>query len=82
MSGSKLVISFHPEHSFHKDSIEKRDNLQYLAGVVRRHFGDDVRVDVEIDEGVVRKPLPHEALHEKARLVCEVFEGKIVKEDL
>jgi len=82
LSGSKLVISFHPEHSFHKDSIEKWDNLQYLAGVVRRHFGDDVRVDVEIDEGVVRKPLPHEALHEKARLVCEVFEGKIVKEDL
>ena len=80
--GSKLVISFHPEHSFHKDSIEKRDNLQYLGGVVRRHFGDDVRVEVEIDEDVVRKPLPHEMLQEKARLVCEVFEGKIVKEEL
>jgi len=82
LAGSKLVISFHPEHSFHKDSIEKRDNLQYLGGVVRRHFGDDVHVEVEIDEGVVRKPLPHEALQEKARLVCEVFEGKIVKEEL
>ena len=80
--GSKLVISFHPEHSFHKDSIEKRDNIQYLGGVVRRHFGDDVHVEVEIDEDVVRKPLPHEVLQEKARLVCEVFDGKIVKEEL
>jgi len=80
--GSKLLISFHPEHSFHKDSIEKRDNMQYLAGVVRRHFGDDVYVEVEIDDGVVRKPLPHEVLQEKARLVCEVFDGKIVKEEL
>ncbi len=79
---SKLVISFHPEHSFHKDSIEKRDNMQYLAGVVHRHFGDDVHVEVEIDEGVVRKPLPHEVLQEKARLVCKVFDGKVVKEEL
>jgi len=82
LSGSNLVVSFHPEHSFHKDSIEKRDNMQYLAGVVRRHFGDDVHVEVELDEGVVRKPLPHEALKEKARLVCKVFDGKIVKEEL
>ena len=80
--GSKLVISFHPEHSFHKESIEKRDNLQYLAGVVRRHFGDGIHVEAEIDEAVVRKPLPHEVLHEKARLVCNVFDGKIVKEEL
>ncbi len=80
--GSKLVVSFHPEHSFHKDSIEKRENMQYLAGVVRRHFGDGVHVEVEIDEGVVRKPLPHEVLQEKARLVCKVFDGKIVKEGL
>ena len=80
--GSKLVISFHPEHSFHKDSLEKRENMQYLAGVVRRHFGDDVRVEVEIDDGVVRKPLPHEVLQEKARLVCRVFDGRIVKEEL
>jgi DNA polymerase-3 subunit gamma/tau len=80
--GSKLVISFHPEHSFHKDSLEKRENMQYLAGVVRRHFGDDVRVEVEIDESVVRKPLPHEVLQEKAHLVCKVFDGRIVKEEL
>jgi len=82
LSGSRLLISFHPEHSFHKDSIEKRDNLQYLAGVVRRHFGDGVHVEVEIDDDVVRKPLPHEVLQEKARLVCKVFDGKIVKEEL
>ncbi len=82
LAGSRLVISFHPEHSFHKDSIEKRENVQYLAGVVRRHFGDGVHVEVEIDEGVERKPLPHEVLQEKARLVCEVFDGKVVKEEL
>jgi DNA polymerase-3 subunit gamma/tau len=82
LAGSKLAISFHPEHSFHKASIEKRENMQYLAGVVRRHFGDGVHVEVGIDEGVVRKPLPHEVLQQKARLVCEVFDGKVVKEEL
>ncbi len=82
LSGTKLLISFHPEHSFHKDSIEKRDNMQYLAGVVRRHFGDEIHVEVEIDDDVVRKPLPHEVLQEKARMVCKAFDGKIVKEEL
>lgn len=82
LGASGLLISFHPEHTFHKESIERRENLQYLAGVVRRHFGDGVHVEVAINEGVARKPLPHELLREKARLVCEAFNGKIVKEDL
>ena len=79
--GDKLLISFHPEHSFHKDSLEMRDNLPYLAGAVRRHFGDGVHVDITTDDSVSRKPLPHELLMEKARMVCEAVDGKIVKED-
>ena len=82
LRNGSLVISFHPEHSFHRDSLQKRENLQYLAGAVRRHFGDDVRVDIDLDETVERKPLPHELLEEKARLVCKVFDGRIVKEEL
>ena len=81
VEGDKLVISFHPEHSFHKASLEMRDNLPYLAGAVRRHFGDGIHVDIKTDDSVSRKPLPHELLMEKARMVCEAVDGKIVKED-
>ena len=81
IEGDKLLISFHPEHSFHKDSLEMRDNLPYLAGAVRRHFGASVYVDIKTDDSVSRKPLPHELLMEKARMVCEAVDGKIVKED-
>ena len=81
IDGDKLLISFHPEHSFHKDSLEIRENLQYLAGAVRRHFGDGVHVDIKTDDSVARKPLPHELLMEKARMVCKAVDGKIVKED-
>ena len=81
IEGDKLLISFHPEHSFHKDSLEMRDNLPYLAGAVRRHFGAGVHVDIKTDDSVSRKPLPHEVLLEKARMVCEAVDGKIVKED-
>jgi len=77
----KLLVSFHPEHSFHKDSLEMRDNLPYLAGAVRRHFGDTVHVEITTDDSVARKPLPHEVLMEKARMVCKAVDGKIVKED-
>ncbi|MFC2108104.1 DNA polymerase III subunit gamma/tau [Candidatus Bipolaricaulota bacterium] len=81
IQGDKLLLSFHPEHSFHKASLEMRDNLPYLAGAVRRHFGDEVHVEITTDESVARKPLPHEVLMEKARMVCEAVDGKIVKED-
>ena len=81
LQGDKLVISFHPEDSFHKDSLEMRDNLTYLAGAVRRNFGDQVHVEIQTDDSVERKPLPHEILMEKARMICDVVNGKIVKED-
>ncbi|MEN6368439.1 MAG: DNA polymerase III subunit gamma/tau [Thermotogota bacterium] len=82
IDGSRLVLSFHPDHTFHKESLEKHENLQYLAGTVRRIFGDAFHVEVQYDENVIRKPLPRDVLLEKARLVCEVFDGKIVKEAL
>ena len=81
IEGDKLLISFHPEHSFHKDSLEMRDNLPYLAGAVRRHFGDSLHVDIKTDDSVTRKPLPHELLMEKARMVCAAVDGKIIQED-
>jgi len=80
LDGTLLVLSFHPEHTFHKDSLEKNVNMQYVAGAVRRHFGDSWRVDVRYDKNAERKALPRELLLEKARLVCQVFDGRIVKE--
>jgi len=81
IDGNKLHIVFHPEYTFHKESLEKSENMQYLAGMVHRYLGDEFVVEVEFDDNAVRKPSPREALREKARLLCEVFDGKVVKED-
>jgi DNA polymerase-3 subunit gamma/tau len=78
---NRVRIAFHPEHAFHKESLEKTANLQYLAGMVHRHLGEGVCVEIEFDDGVVRKPSPREALLKKAELVCELFDGRIVKEE-
>ena len=81
MSGDRLTISFHPDHTFHKESLEKPANLQYLAGMVRRHVGENCYVEIRLDDGVERKETPSEALRKKVDLVCEVFDGTIVKEE-
>ena len=81
LADDRLTISFHPEHTFHKESLEKQENFQYLAGAVRRQFGDDVRVEIGFDHAVVPAPLPRDLLRQKADLVCEVFDGRIVKEE-
>ena len=81
MSGDRLTISFHPDHTFHKESLEKPANLQYLAGMVRRHVGENCYVEIRLDDGVERRDTPSEALRKKVDLVCEVFDGTIVKEE-
>ncbi len=78
----RIVLLFHPSHTFHKESLEKAANLQYLAGVTHRHFGEGVYVELEYDPAVERKPTARELLREKAELVRRMFDGEIVKEEL
>jgi len=80
MAGDRLTVSFHPDHTFHKESLEKPANLQYLAGMVRRHVGENCYVEIRLDDGVERRETPSESLRKKVDLVCEVFDGTIVKE--
>ncbi len=79
--GDKLILQFHPDHTFHKESLEKSSNFQYLAGMARRHFGDTTTVDLRINGEVKRKPLDRELLLEKAELACQALDGSIVKEE-
>ena len=81
IDGNKLHIAFHSGYSFQKESLEKSENIQYLAGMVHRYLGDQFDVEVEFDDAAPHKPSPREALREKARLLCEVFDGKVVKEE-
>ena len=81
LDGKRLHIAFPPGCTFHKESLEKPANAQYLAGAVRRHFGDEVQVEIRSDSSVAPKPTARDALREKAELVCELFDGKIVKEE-
>lgn len=78
---NRLQIAFDRKYSFHKESLEKRENLQYLVGVVRRYLGSEIDVDIRFADGVTRRPSPTEDLQKKAELVCQVFAGKIVKEE-
>jgi DNA polymerase-3 subunit gamma/tau len=80
LSGEKLAISFHPDHTFHKESLEKPANLQYLAGMVRRHIQENCCVEIKLDNGTERKQTPSEELKKKVDLVCELFDGTILEE--
>jgi len=81
LEGKKLNISFSPEYAFHKESLELSANMQYLTGVVRRHLGAGYYVDVGLTAGMGPRRTTREELREKAELVCQAFDGKIVKEE-
>ena len=80
LKDGRLTIRFSKRYSFHKESLEKATNLQYLAGVVHRHFGDEVHVEVAYD-GEKATGTSGGALFEAAQLVSKMFDGEIVKEE-
>lgn len=80
LSGEKLSIRFHPDHTFHKESLEKPANLQYLAGMVRRYISENCYVEITLDNATERKQTASERLRKKVDLVCELFDGTIVEE--
>ncbi len=77
-----LAICFHPRHSFQKESLEKPANVHYIAGVVHRHLGDNITVNMDYDSTVDQQPTQSQSLHEKAETVRKTFDGRILKEDL
>jgi DNA polymerase-3 subunit gamma/tau len=81
LEGKKLNIFFNPEYAFHKESLELSANMQYLTGVVHRHLGAGYYVNVGFTAGMGPRRTTREELREKAELVCQAFDGKIVKEE-
>ncbi|MEA3356527.1 MAG: DNA polymerase III subunit gamma/tau [Candidatus Bipolaricaulota bacterium] len=81
LEGKKLNISFNPEYAFHKESLELSANMQYLTGVVRRRLGAGYYVNVGLTAGMGPRTSAREELRKKAELVCQAFDGKIVKEE-
>ena len=79
LEDGKLIIRFSKDHSFHKESLEKGGNLQYLAGSVRRHFGEGIHVEVSYEGETAGRS--GGALFEKAQLISRMFDGEIVKEE-
>ena len=51
LDGKTLVIGFAPGAEFHKNQVEKQDNVSVLTGVLRDMTGDDLRVRCTISEG-------------------------------
>ncbi len=65
LEGNTLVIGFSPGAEFHKNQVEKQDNISVLAGVLRDMTGDDLRVRCIISEGArpVQEKVPsHEEI--------------------
>jgi DNA polymerase-3 subunit gamma/tau len=73
-----LLLTFSRDGAFPKECLEKPENFQYLAGAIRRSLGDEIRVELELDDG---GRTGTEQLREDARWVRDVFDGTIVRED-
>lgn len=49
-SGNTLTVLYDLEHTFHKESLEKRDNILMFGDIVNKILGRDVKVVVQFAE--------------------------------
>ena len=72
-----LIIRLPADCRFHYESLLEPGVRQYLEEMAQRHFGGLLTVDIRWEGEETETP----SLEERARLVAEMLEGEIIKEE-
>ena len=73
VKGPKLTISFPKEATFHKESLEEKDNLKLIEKV----FSEKLKANIKIDFKIVDDHKPQED-EPFIKTALETFQGKVV----
>ncbi|HED04727.1 MAG TPA: DNA polymerase III subunit gamma/tau [Candidatus Fraserbacteria bacterium] len=84
--GRKLQIEFEPEYQFHKEQLAKAENLEALAALARRVYGEVVEVGVSFraaskataSRSSSSAEAPGQELQDKAELIRQTLGGELV----
>lgn len=77
--GEELQVLFSQDFSFHKESLENRENWTYLQEKIRDYFGPNYSVELAYGEKD-DLPVQEDKLKQKAKLVQQKFGGTIIEE--
>jgi len=75
-----LYLEFSREFSFHKESLEEKENFAYLKTVIKDYFDDVDELRIIYNEDLEKDEQKAGLLDEKAKLVRDKFGGNVVEE--
>jgi len=75
-----LLLEFGREFSFHKESLEERNNLTYLQDIAKQFFEDVDKVRIIYKKESTENTKEKDLLEKKAELVTKHFGGTIIEE--
>lgn len=75
-----LLLEFGREFSFHKESLEERNNLSYLQETAKKFFEDVDKVRIIYKKESTENKKGKDLLEKKAELVKKHFGGTIIEE--
>lgn len=75
-----LYLEFSREFSFHKESLEEKENFAYLKTVIKDYFDDVDELRIIYNEDLEKDEQKTGLLDEKAKLVRDKFGGNVVEE--
>jgi DNA polymerase-3 subunit gamma/tau len=64
MEGDSLVLEFHNGRKFHKQQVEKKENLKLIGDTINEIFGFSVRIKTTMDEAK-NSPFKHQLMENK-----------------
>lgn len=77
---SGVFLEFDPQFSFHKESLESRENLSYLREMIASFFGEDYEVEIQYRDQSEADKNSTGLLEQKATLIKKRFNATILEE--
>ncbi len=77
----EIVLEFHPDFSFHKESLERRENFQFLQKVIDRHYGENYELKLKYNSEIekMEKNEEPDLVEEKTEMVKNKFDGRVIE---
>ncbi len=82
LEGQLLHIEFDPQYQFHKEQLEKKENMSALSALARRIYGPvELRVSFRSVAETHQPPqkTATEELHEKVQLIRKTLGGEVIE---
>ena len=76
----EILLEFHPDFSFHKESLEREENFSFLREMIDKHYGEECSISIKYNSEIKKEDQSEpDLVEEKTEMVLEKFKGRVIE---